>query len=110
LLHVTTVNAGQFKKNAITLVTRNMKKKMKFHETTQMPHFFNGLTLYIERIKGIHQGHDYVVEHLRSTGLYAKAGTLVNIQVAKEFVGKIKVSICLGAIQGFLPFCLWVYK
>jgi hypothetical protein len=59
------------------------------HFRLAFPMVFN---MYIERIKGIHAGHDYLVEHMRSTGLYAKAGTLIDIQVAKAFVNKIKVS------------------
>jgi hypothetical protein len=50
------------------------------------------------------------VEHLRSTGLYAKAGTLIEIIVAKEFVDKVKVSLCLGSILGYFHFCIYLHR
>ena len=33
----------------------------------------------------------YLIDMLRSTGLYAKAGTIVEVTLAKELIGKIKV-------------------
>jgi hypothetical protein len=33
----------------------------------------------------------YLFDLLRSTGLYAKAGTIIEVTVAKDLIGKIKV-------------------
>jgi hypothetical protein len=35
--------------------------------------------------------NNYLTDLLRSTGLYAKAGTMVEVTVAKDLIDKIKV-------------------
>jgi hypothetical protein len=53
--------------------------------------FSDFLILFTERLDEFWPENNYLTDLLRSTGLYAKAGTIVEVTVAKDLFDKIKV-------------------